>query len=77
MSRPPKLPEASDFPEGTSFVVKDFDVPLVWIPREGWVNWFGGTPRPYAPDSLTPDNNWPAGSFEEWIRIVQESLECG
>ena len=23
----------------------EFDVPLVWIPKQGWFNWFGGWGR--------------------------------
>jgi len=69
------LPEISDFPEDTVFVIKEFDVPLAWIPGQGWVNWFGGTPRPYDASFLRVDNNWPAGSFEEWVQVVAESLK--
>jgi hypothetical protein len=67
------LPTASDFPPGTEFVIKEFDVPLTWVPGQGWFNWFGGTPRPYE-GRLRVDNNWPAESFEEWVGIVEASL---
>ena len=69
-----RLPKASDFPSGTEFVVKEFDVPLVWIPGQGWFNWYGGKPRPYDPSFLKVDNNWPAESFEAWVEIVEASL---
>lgn len=75
MSDNPVLPKISDFPAGTEFVIKEFDVPLVWIPGKGWFNWFGGTPRPYDVNSLKVDNNWPADSFEEWVEIVEASLK--
>ena len=71
----PRLPKSSDFPEGTEFVIKEFDVPLVWIPHRGWFNWFGGTPSPYDPDSLRVDNNRAAESFEEWVGVVRASLK--
>lgn len=74
MSNIPQLPKSSDFPRGTEFVIKEFDVPLVQIPGQGWFNWFGGTPRSYDPSSLRVDNNWPAESFEEWVRVVKQSL---
>ncbi len=70
----PMLPKASDFPEGTLFVIKEWNVPLAWIPGRGWVNWFGGAPRPYDPGFLRVDNNRPAGSFAEWLQIVAASL---
>ena len=55
-------------------MVKEFDVPLARVPRQGWFNWFGGEPRPYDERDLRVDNNWPAESFEEWIRVVEASL---
>ncbi len=70
-----KLPKASDFPPGTTFVIKELDVPLAFVPGKGWFNWFGGVPGPYDPSSLKPDNNRDADSFEEWIGIVQASLK--
>ena len=75
MSDKPRRPKSSDFPPGTSFVIKELDVPLARIPGQGWVNWFGGIPRPYHPTSLKPDNNCEADSFEEWVRIIEESLK--
>lgn len=74
MSDKSRLPERSEFPAGTEFVIKEFDVPLVRVPGEGWFNWFGGTPHPYDERSLRVDNNWPAGSFEEWLGVVEMSL---
>jgi len=56
-------------------VIKEFDVPLVMIPGQGWFNWFGGAPLPYDPSYLRVDNNWPAESFEEWIGVVEASLK--
>jgi hypothetical protein len=69
----PRLPQASDFAPGTQFVIKEFDVPLAWVPGQGWFNWFGGQPRPYE-GTLRIDNNWPAGSVEEWLGVVEASL---
>lgn len=75
-----KLPERSDFPAGTEFVIYEFDVPLACVPRgeagEGsaWFNWYGGKPRPYAVERLKVDNNWPADSFEQWAALVKASL---
>ena len=74
MSDKSQLPRQSDFPPGTEFVSKEFDVPLVQIPASGWFNWFGGTPKPYDPRSLRVDNNWPATSFEEWVAVVAGSI---
>jgi hypothetical protein len=74
MSDKSPLPEPSDFPAGTEFVIKEFDVPLVRVPGKGWFNWFGGTPHSYDERSLRVDNNWAAGSFEEWIGVVEMSL---
>ncbi len=72
MSDNSQLPQYSDFPPGTEFVIKEFDVPLARVPGQGWLNWFGGAPRPYDESALRVDNNWPA-SFEEWIEIVKVS----
>lgn len=69
-----RLPKRSDFPSDAEFVIKEFDVPLVRVPGDGWFNWFGGTPQPYDASSLRVDNNWPAESFEEWVGIVAASL---
>ena len=74
MSNDPRLPKYADFPPGTEFVIKEFDVPLARVPGRGWFNWFGGAPRPYDPGRLRVDNNWPAESFEDWVRVVEESL---
>ena len=74
MSNNPQLPKSSDFPPGTEFVIKEFDVPLARVPGQGWFNWFGGAPRPYDPSYLRVGNNWPAESFEDWVRVVEASL---
>lgn len=74
MSDDARLPKSSAFPPGTEFVIKEFDVPLTWVPEVGWFNWFGGEPRPYDANSLRVDNNWPAESFEEWVGVVKASL---
>jgi len=74
MSDDAQLLKSSDFPPGTEFVIKEFDVPLVRVPGQGWFNWFGGTPNPYDARSLRVDNNWPAESFEEWVGVVKASL---
>ncbi len=75
MSDDPRLPKASDFPTGTAFVIKEFDVPLAFVPGKGWFNWYGGVPRPYDPTFLKQGNNWDAGSFEEWVQIIEASLK--
>lgn len=62
-----------DFPEGTEFYIKEFDVPLANIPNIGWVNYFGGKARQYDVTDLKPGNNWPADNFSQWIKIVDES----
>jgi hypothetical protein len=69
------LPTISDFPPGTSFVIKEFDVPLAYVPGKGWVNWYGGLPTPYDVRALKVDNNWPADSFEQWVAIVKDSIK--
>jgi hypothetical protein len=70
----PTPPTPTDFPPGSTFVIKEFDVPIVHIPGQGWFNWFGGTPKPYDPKWLKVDNNWPAESFEAWAALVAHSL---
>jgi hypothetical protein len=77
MSDDPRIPKASDFPPGTMFVIKEFDVPLVQIPGRGWFNWFGGKPRPYHVTALRVDDNWRADSLEEWVGLIKGSLESG
>ncbi|HEV7778654.1 MAG TPA: hypothetical protein VGO76_17410 [Luteibacter sp.] len=69
-----KPPRPTDFPPGSTFVIKEFDVPIVHIPGQGWFNWFGGTSKPYDPKWLKVDNNWPAESFEAWAALVAHSL---
>jgi hypothetical protein len=75
MSNDAQLPGRSDFPADAEFVIKEFDVPLVRTPNGAWFNWFGGIPTRYDPGSLRVDNNWPATSFEEWVKIVAASIE--
>lgn len=72
-----RIPHESEFPLGTRFVIKEFDVPLVQIPAGDswvWLNWFGGVPRPYDESRLDPGNNWAAESFAEWAKIVADSI---
>ena len=75
MSDKLQLPKSSDFPPGSEFVIKEFDLPLVRIPDRGWFNWYGGSPLPYDVGFLRVDNNWPAESFDEWIGVIQASLK--
>jgi len=73
------LPSKEDFPAGTEFVIKEFDVPLARVPAGGhceWFNWYGGKPRPYPVEDIKAGNNWPASSFEEWVALVRESLNA-
>ena len=74
MSEKSQLPKRADFPSGAEFVIKEFSVPLVQVPGEGWFNWFGGVPRPYDASSLRVDNCWAAQSFEEWVGVIAESM---
>jgi hypothetical protein len=74
MDRDWQAPRASDFPPGTRFVIKEFDVPLAYVPGKGWFNWFGGSPKPYDDTRLRVDNNWPAESFEEWVAVIRDTL---
>lgn len=69
-----RIPQQSEFPAGTEFVIKEWAVPLAHIPGLGWVNWFGGKPRPYDPQWLKVDNNWPAESFAEWVALIADSI---
>ena len=75
MGELPRVPQPSEFPVGTEFVIKEFDVPLVWIPKRGWFNWFGGRSQAYDANMLKPGNNWLAKSFDEWARVVTNSLQ--
>lgn len=65
--------EKKDFPEGTEFYIKEFDIPLARVPGIGWINFFGGKPRPYDVSGLKPGNSWLADSFEVWCEVVSES----
>ena len=72
-----KMPCKNDFPEGSKFHIYEFNVPLVQVPNSRspeWYNWFGGKPRSWAVEGLKPGNNWEAESFEQWQKIVKESL---
>jgi hypothetical protein len=72
-----QLPQLSDFPLGTEFLIKEFDIPLAKIPDDGKVkyfNWYGGSPRYYDATSLRVDNNWVADSFESWLELIRESI---
>jgi len=73
----PRIPQLSEFSPGTEFMVKEFDVPLARIPKDGrsiWVNWYGGKPHPYDVRMLKGDNNWPAESFEAWVALIEASI---
>jgi hypothetical protein len=69
------VPKRDDFPEKAIFVIYEWDVPLVQHPEAGWFNWYGGIPRPYDVKRLKVDNNWDANSFEEWQKLVINSIE--
>jgi hypothetical protein len=75
MSDDSQLPKISDFPPGTEFRIKEFNLPLAWLPNGQWVNWFGGKPSLYDPKWLKVDNNWLAESFEEWLEVVADSMK--
>lgn len=70
-----QLPKITDFPPGTEFRIKEFNLPLAWLPNGKWFNWFGGTPSLYDPKWLRVDNNWLADSFEEWLGVVEDSMK--
>lgn len=73
----PQLPQLSDFPPHTRFVILEWDIPLACIPdgeRCKWVNWYGGKPRDFPVTELKVDNNWPANSFEEWLALISDSI---
>lgn len=67
----------TDFPPGTCFYIKEYDVPLAQIPGQGWWNWFGGRARRYDPANLKPGNQWLAESFAEWLAVVEASRDQG
>ena len=67
----------TDFPPGTRFYIKEFDVPLAQVPGQGWWNWYGGSARRYDPVNLKPGNQWLAESFAEWREVVEASLNQG
>jgi len=70
-----QLPRESDFPHGTQFYIKEFDVPLALEPDNKWFNWFGGVRKSYDVSGLKVDNNWQAESFAEWLTLVKNSLK--
>ena len=74
--KPAVTPQLSDFPPGTEFIIKEFDLPLARVPLDGkvaWQNWYGGAPQPYDVTRLRIDNNWPADSFAQWAKLVADS----
>lgn len=71
----PGLPAKADFPPDAWFVIKEFDVPLVNVPGQGWFNWYGGKARRYDTASLKSGNHWVAESFEAWSKVVADSLK--
>jgi hypothetical protein len=50
-----QLPKQSDFSDGTTFYIKEFDVPLTLEPTNDWYNWFGGKPKKYDVSNLKRD----------------------
>jgi len=70
-----KLPKESNFPKGTTFIIKEWDVPLIYIPQQGYFNWYGGKATPYDDKWLKIDNNVNADSFEEWLNVLKNSIK--
>jgi|GEM_PF-2569698 len=68
--------QKTDFPLGTEFYIKDFDVPLARIPDIGWVDFYGGEVRSYEVKNLSIDNNLPANSFEDWRELVRKPISA-
>lgn len=62
-----------DFPKGTEFYIKEFDVPLANIPSKGWVNFYGGVPKPYDASSMQLGSFWLAENFDEWLEVIEGS----
>lgn len=69
------LPSRGDFPPDTKFHIKEFEVPLMYVPGTGWLNWFGGKPTPYDVKGLKIGNNWEADSYEQWLKILEDSTQ--
>ena len=74
-----KLPNVTDFPSGTKFYIFEWDIPLSKEPNGdgktvSYFNWYGAKKRPYPVEKLTLDNNWPADSYEQWVKIVEKSI---
>lgn len=53
-------------------MVKELDIPLAYIPKEGWFNWFGGAARRYDPSRLNAQNH-DTISFDQWLKLVERS----
>ncbi len=75
-----ELPKETDFPVGTKFYLFEWDVPLSKEPNKdgktvSYFNWYGGNKKPYPIERLKIDNNWPADSFEQWLHIIEESMQ--
>ena len=72
------LPKESDFPEGTRFLIKDWDIPLSTGSYKGnkalYTSWYGGIPHPHPSETLKIDNNWPADSYTHWLEIIEKSM---
>lgn len=71
------VPKIDDFPEGSIFYIKEFDIPLVRVPDGKsckWFNWFGGKAKEYDVTYLKPGNSWVADSFESWQKILKDSM---
>lgn len=70
-----KLPKESEFPSGTEFYVFEWDVPLSKEPSTdnkmvSYFNWYGCQKRSFPVERLKVDNNWPADSNEDWLKLI-------
>ena len=73
------MPKESDFPANTQFYIYEWDVPISKEPDEDgksvcYFNWYKGIKSPFPIEDLKIDNNWLAESFEEWIKLIKDSL---
>jgi len=74
------VPKLSDFPVGTKFFVKGFDVPVAWKPPDGKASsWFDGTPTHWDRDQLmyaTRDaqQRFVEVPFAEFARLIEKSV---
>lgn len=66
----PQPPQLNDFPEGTEFFIKEFDLPLARHADGTWYNWFGGMPSEYDPAWLKQGSYWKADRFDEWRMLA-------